>query len=124
MTASRGNGFEPNARLAAGNSVTQTAAQRSRELGYADAMHDIWQIARDLEKLPLSPPEHVGSYLPEVAFHVGVVLADQQLHMLADYAFDAYLLHLEPGKGTTRRVDHMARYPAFYGTARPEKGTR
>lgn len=124
MTANRDD--ELNAqktRLAAGNSVTQTAAQRSRELGYADAMLEVWEIVRELEKnIPLYPlPQDIAGLDPDVAFTFGAASARRPLAMLGTYAFDAYYLHMEPGKDTTRHVDYMARYPASsYGTARPE----
>jgi hypothetical protein len=112
--------LEPDARLAADNSVNQTSAQRSRELGYADAMREVWNIVRELEKAPLPAPDSIEMLEPEMAFYIGVLAADQQLKMLGIYAFDAYYLHLEPGKDTTRHVDRLVRYPTSFPAARPE----
>lgn len=110
MTAS-GGGFEPKAPLAAGNSINQTAAQRSRELGYADAMMEIWRMARDLEKVPAKMPDFARMIDPEAAFHLGVGYASHQIAMLGSFAYDAHWLHTLHSREMGQRLSWWRSYP-------------
>lgn len=95
-----------------------TRAERTREIGYALAMYEMYQVARELKvTFGGAPRPDFDAMPPEVAWVMGASAAMRFANEIAAYARDAWLLHGDPAS-LSECVSRLA--DGGYGTPPPE----
>lgn len=73
-----------------------TRAERTREIGYAEAMSEIASFVRELGKTPPPMLDIAPSLPPEAAWYLGAMQYCAVVDRIRDYAAAAYLVHADP----------------------------
>jgi hypothetical protein len=87
-----------------------TRAERTREIGYAQAMLEMSQAAKELKKaFPVDIRARVDGLPPEVAYVMGAIDAGRFMDKIAEYASDAFVMYHDPAF-FSECVDRLADY--------------
>jgi len=74
-----------------------TRAERTREIGYAEAMYEAMQAAKEIKKaFPVDIRVEVDGLPPEAAWMMGALAAGRFFDKIIKFTEDAYFMHVDP----------------------------